>query len=175
MTGNKAIKIAVTGPESTGKSDLTISLARHFNGISVPEYAREYLNNLGRAYAYEDILTIAKQQHLRIQKAMLESSPGYIFFDTELTVLRIWCEYSYGRCFPWIVRQQEAQSFDLYLLTTPDLPWEPDPLREHPHQRDELFKRYSALLTEQNKPFVVVHGIGIDRLNNAIQIINQRF
>lgn len=175
MSLGKTIQIAITGPESTGKSDLTAGLAAYFSGVSVPEYAREYLNKLGRSYRYDDILEIAKQQHRLMGEAIRETGSGFIFFDTEMTVLRIWCMFSYGRCFPWIVRHQEAQSIDLYLLMAPDLPWKPDPLREHPHQRDELFQRYEAILKKQNRSFEVVRGAGAERLNNAIQIINRRF
>ena len=37
------IKIVLFGPESTGKTTLAKQLAKHYNTVWVPEYAREYL------------------------------------------------------------------------------------------------------------------------------------
>ena len=59
---NKLIRIAITGPESTGKTNLAEALALHYNTVWVPEYAREYIANLNRKYTLNDILTIAKRQ-----------------------------------------------------------------------------------------------------------------
>src|ERR1043165_5876631 len=55
-------KIVALGPESTGKSSLCEQLAKHYNTLWCPEYAREYLTVHGMNYTYEDLLTIAKGQ-----------------------------------------------------------------------------------------------------------------
>jgi hypothetical protein len=54
-----------------------------------------------------------------------------------------------------------------------DLPWQYDPLREHPDQRQYLFDLYYKELKNRNFPFDVVRGTGRDRLTNAIQIIDK--
>jgi len=62
MEQNPLIKVAVIGPESTGKSTLCELLAMHYNTQWCPEFAREYLLTHGMDYTYEDLLFIAKGQ-----------------------------------------------------------------------------------------------------------------
>ncbi len=56
-------KVVLYGPESTGKTTLSIELSKHFNTKWVPEYAREYLQNVWdnekRICEPSDILPIA--------------------------------------------------------------------------------------------------------------------
>lgn len=139
------------------------------------EYARQFLLQLGHPYNYDDILRIAEQQSGLMEQGLRNCSGGFIFYDTDFTVLRIWCEYKYGKCHPWIVEQQQQQSFDLYLLTDTDLPWEQDPLREHPDARQELFELYREALLRQGWPFEIVSGTGQARLDHAIRIIETRY
>jgi len=168
------LKIAITGPESTGKSVLARDLAGHYHTDWIPEYARGFLDSLSRPYHYDDILHIAKQQVNSINNATKINSAKFLFCDTELTVIKIWCKYKYGRCHPWILERHKEQVFDLYLLTDIDLPWQPDPLREHPDRRQELFDLYKKELGKQQWPFEIVGGSGQSRLQNAIRIIEER-
>ena len=166
-------RIAIIGPESTGKSDLAKALAEHYQTALVPEYARDYLNNLNRPYDYEDILLIAKGQ-VKEEREMLENANQFLFVDTEMIVLKIWCEVKYGKCHSWILNQLKEQKFDLYLLTDIDLPWQPDPLREHPDKRSELFHLYLDELKKRNLPFEIVNGFGQQRLLNATMHVENR-
>jgi NadR type nicotinamide-nucleotide adenylyltransferase len=163
-------KIAITGPESTGKSMLAEQLAAHFRTAWVPEYAREYLGSLGRPYGEKDILTIARGQMEREASAQSRAG-GYLFCDTDLLVTKIWSDVKYGRCDPWILTQLEVHRYDLYLLCDIDLPWEYDPLREHPDHRQFLFNLYFNELKDRGFPFAVVRGSGNTRTENAIRII----
>jgi len=163
-------KIAITGPESTGKSMLAEQLARHYQTIWVPEYAREYLELLGKPYEEKDILFIAQGQ-LAAEESKLIHAGNFLICDTELLVTKIWSEVKYGRCNPWILDAIETHPYDLYLLCDVDLPWEYDPLREHPEQRQYLFDLYYNELKNRNFPFEVVRGTGPDRLKNALSII----
>ena len=43
---HQLIKIAIVGPESTGKSTLAAALAQSFNTLWVKEFAREYCDQL---------------------------------------------------------------------------------------------------------------------------------
>ena len=165
-------KIAITGPESTGKSMLAEQLATHFQTVWVPEYAREYLEFLGKPYEEHDILLIAQGQLLS-EKSGLRQAHDYLFCDTELLVTKIWSEVKYHRCNPWILENITDQHFDLYLLCDIDLPWQYDPLREHPDQRQYLFDLYYHELKTRNFPFAVVQGTGPARFENAVQIINK--
>ena len=164
-------RIAVTGPESTGKSHLANSLANHYDTVWVPEYAREYLNIINRPYRQDDILQIAKGQ-IDSENRLADLAKKFLFCDTEAIVTKIWSEHSYSKCDKWI-RQQIAESkYDLYLLCDIDLPWSPDPLREHPKQRQHFFDLYYNELESRGFNFSVISGIGDERLQNAIDVID---
>ncbi len=163
-------RIAVTGPESTGKSALAARLASHFHTAWVPEFAREYLENLGHPYEEKDILIIAKGQ-LEREAGMMKSASGFLFCDTELLVTKIWSEVKFGRCDPWILDSLNVHRYDLYLLCDIDLPWQYDPMREHPHRRQFLFDLYYNELNKRMLPFSVVRGTGTDRLHCALKTI----
>jgi len=167
-------RIAITGPESTGKSMLTEQLSRHYKTAWVPEYAREYLNSINRSYTYDDILEIAKGQ-IDAENEMQSRAVKFLFCDTEPIVTKIWCDVKYGRCHPWIIEQIESNPYELYLLCNTDLTWEDDPLREHPDKREYLFKLYLDELQKRGLPFSIISGLGDKRLKDAIKIIDQSF
>lgn len=166
------IRIAITGPESTGKSWLAENLAKSYHTSWVPEYAREYLKKLNRPYAYDDILAIARGQ-MASEDLALQSTDKFLFSDTECLVTKIWCDVKYKRCHPWIIDQIERRPYDLYLLCNIDLPWQPDPQREHPHLREYLFDLYYAELNDRKLPFGIVNGSGEARLACATEIISR--
>ena len=163
-------KIAIVGPESTGKSDLAAALALHYNSVWVKEYAREYLNNINRDYNYNDLQLIAEGQ-IKAEEEMLKKANRILFCDTNLLVIKIWSEFKYGKCNEWILNSIKKRHYDYYLLTDIDLPWQPDPLREHPDKCKELFEIYFNELTGINAGFGVVSGTGNKRLNSAIELI----
>jgi NadR type nicotinamide-nucleotide adenylyltransferase len=159
-------KIVIIGPESTGKSTLTNALAQHYNAPFVTEYAREYLENLDRIYNQEDILKIAKAQ-IQLED-QISSNSHYLFLDTDLIVCKVWSEYKYGYCHPWILSQIEQRHYDYYLLCNIDLAWEKDELREHPNNRKEHFDIFFDELTKLNKPFSIVSGLNRTELSISI-------
>ncbi len=170
----KVISIAVTGPESTGKSWLSEKLADHFLTVWVPEFARAYLLKTHGAYNEEDIVQIARGQ-LKLENRMAKMARGFLFCDTEFLVTKIWSEFRYRRCDPWIEMMFRDHRYDLYLLCDIDLPWEEDPLREHPQCRVQLFNLYHQALVGQGLPFEVIRGSGRMRLDNAIREIERRW
>lgn len=163
-------KIAITGPESTGKSSLAIALAKHFNTVFVPEYAREYINSLNHPYNFDDILKIARNQK-RLEDEYSEKADKILFCDTDLTVTKIWCEFKFNKCHKWIIENHKKQDYDIYLLCDIDLPWVSDPMREHPDKRKELFDFYENELKINNFNYKIISGKNEIRLNNAIEII----
>jgi NadR type nicotinamide-nucleotide adenylyltransferase len=169
---SKAKKVAVVGPECTGKSSLSEFLAQHYRTNWVPEYARGYLDNLTRPYEQHDLLTIARGQ-MRLEDKHANSSNGLMFCDTNLYVIKVWSEYKYGNCHPEILEHIARRKYDLYLLTYIDLPWTPDPLREHPDKREELFDIYFNEMKNQSVPCVVIKGEGEQRQQAAIKAIQQ--
>ena len=161
-------RIAIIGPESTGKSALARGLSDYFGDPWVPEYAREYLQHLGRVYEMDDLLRIAKGQLYREDELATEAG-RFLVCDTNLIVIKIWSDFKYGSTHPWVEEQLINRFYDHYLLTDIDLPWEPDPLREHPDQRRNLFDNY---LEDQDLRYTMITGLGKSRLELAIRALN---
>lgn len=164
------LKIAITGPESTGKSTLTAELAEHYNSTLIPEMARSYLQKLDRPYEYSDLLEIAKTQK-KTSEEIISSNQGNIFSDTSLLTIEIWSQDKFDKCDPWILNQIKKERFDLYLLCNVDTEWVFDKLREDKNRRKELFKIYEVLLKAYGFEYKIISGLGKERLLNAIKAI----
>jgi NadR type nicotinamide-nucleotide adenylyltransferase len=160
------------GPESTGKSTLAEKLAKHFADPWVPEVAREYLEKLDRPYAYEDLLQIGKQQ-IQLEDELARGAKNYLFCDTDLRVIQVWSQHRYGKVDPWVLEELERRTYDLILLCAPDLPWQSDPLREHPDLeiRQQFFEIYKQLSHASGIPWILVSGDTDKRLSTGIQAI----
>jgi len=166
-------RVLILGPESTGKSTLCKDLSTFFSEPWVPEFARDYLLNLNREYVFSDLSTIAKGQ-IESEDQLAEEANEYLFCDTDLRVIHIWSEVKFGKTATWILEEMKRREYDLIFLCNIDLPWEDDPLREHPdpEMRKTLFNRYLKLGEESGLPFAVISGDRKDRLSKAISYIN---
>lgn len=164
-------KIAITGPESSGKTTIAKMLAAHFETVWVAEYARFYLNNLHRPYMESDLLEIAKGQ-IAMEEQHASKANQFLFCDTDLTVIKIWSEVKYGHCDPWILEQIETVKYDLHLLCAPDFAWESDPLRENPDNREMLYNLYVKELEQQKVNFIVLRGNKSERLQTAFDCLS---
>jgi NadR type nicotinamide-nucleotide adenylyltransferase len=178
----KMKKIVVIGPESTGKSTLSEQLANHYTTDWVPEYARAYLLQHGMKYTYDDLLTIAKGQIALEEKhiAAAAHSPfttdhSPLFIDTNMYVMKVWCEFVYGKCHPWILDQIAERKYDLYLLCNVDLPWIKDELREYPDLliRQQLYNIYKDILIDQPVPWIDISGNYDERLQKAVKAVDE--
>lgn len=174
----KLKKIVVLGPESTGKSTLCDALSKHYQTIWCEEYAREYLSKNGKAYTYENLLTIAEGQIANEEdatKKATQENKSHLIIDTDMYVMKVWCEYVFNNCHPYILDQISKRQYDAYLLCDIDLPWTADEMREYPDEqpRKELFALYKELLMNQNTPWGIVSGTGEARTKNAINLINE--
>lgn len=174
-------KIVVIGPESTGKSTLCRQLAEHYKTLWCPEYAREYLEKKGRDYTYTDLLTIAKGQIdleeavcYKLQVMGKKKHTLQLFIDTDMYVMKVWCEYAFDKCYSWILNQIAVKKYDLYLLCNVDLPWIKDELREYPDKkiREKLFHYYKDAMINQSVPWVDVSGNYEKRLQTAIAAVD---
>jgi NadR type nicotinamide-nucleotide adenylyltransferase len=156
--GNKKlIKIALVGPECTGKTTLAQALAESWGEPFVPEFSREYLEKLGRNYNQDDLLEIAKGQ-LEKEYEIAENASQYLICDTNTLVVKIWAEVRFGRAQNWIERQFLEKPYQLYVLCGCDIPWVQDELRENPDDRVELYDHYKKALVRTGKRFIEVHG-----------------
>lgn len=167
-------KIAIIGPESTGKSELCQHLARIYDTEWVPEYARFYLDRLEGEYQKEDLLHIAQGQ-MTWEDDKAEQASGYLFCDTNLIVMKVWSEHKYGEADPWILEELEKRQYDFYLLGNIDLIWRPDPQREHPKLRKHFFDVYETYLKEHDLPYAIVSGIEDLRVKCAQDLIEDFF
>ena len=170
-------KIVIIGPESTGKSTLCTQLAEHYNSIWCPEYAREYLLKHGTDYTFDDLLTIAKGQ-LALEdeySSKIENSNKPLFIDTDMYVMKVWCEFVFGKCHRFILDQIIERKYDLYLLCNTDLPWVKDELREYPdlESRQQLHKIYTDIMINQQTPWVDIKGNYDERLAKAIKAVDE--
>ena len=66
-------KIVVTGPESVGKTTLCMELQKRLNAVIIPEYARTYIESIGRHYTYDDVEQIARRQVAEFKKAVADN------------------------------------------------------------------------------------------------------
>jgi NadR type nicotinamide-nucleotide adenylyltransferase len=167
MLPSPIIKVAITGPESTGKSTLTQQLAAHYQQVWVPEFARSYIGGLSRPYTAADVEQIARGQLEQYRQALARSQ-RFIFADTDLLVIKIWMLHAFGSCPDWILQALEQQDFDLYLLMQVDLPWQEDPQREHPHLRAYFYDWYKRELQAYGFPFAEIAGDQEHRCQNAL-------
>lgn len=167
---NRMIRIAITGPESTGKTTLSNFLAAHYSAQLCPEIARAYLEKTQGRYTSEDLDKMAQLQY----ESWVVSEPSNMqVSDTEMTVFKIWSQVKYKTVSSLITTLLQEQTFDIYLLCKPDLPWEEDPLREHPEMREELFEMYLNELHSNGHPYHVIEGQNAERNQRAIQAIDE--
>jgi nicotinamide riboside kinase len=191
-------KIVVLGPESTGKSTLCKQLAEHYKTLWCPEFAREYLLTNGMKYSYEDLLTIARGQltledkyesevnsqipiaigtetrNILTHDSRFTTHYSLLFIDTDMYVMKVWCEFVFGNCHRFILDQIVERKYDLYLLCAVDLPWVKDELREYPdpESRQCLYLIYKDLMVNQAVPWVEVSGSHEERLQKAITAVD---
>jgi NadR type nicotinamide-nucleotide adenylyltransferase len=172
-------KIVIIGPESTGKSSLCEQLSAHYQTLWVREYAREYLLLHGTYYSFDDLLTIAKGQLQLEDTAVAQLSttnhqPSTVFIDTDMNVMKVWCEFVFEKCHHWILNQIVERKYDLYLFCNIDAPWIKDELREYPDlkTRTKLYHHYKDILVNQNTPWVDISGSYEERIQKAIGAVN---
>ncbi len=164
-----SLKVALIGPESTGKTSLALFLAKALNGLYITEFARTYIEKLDRPYRYEDLEEIAKTQFEQVT----QSSNFIQIIDTELTVIKIWSEVKFAQCSEFILDKINEQKIDLYLLCKPDIPWVYDEQREDPTNREVLFERYLKEAENQKLNYQIVSGSFDEREKFSLSLIQK--
>ncbi|MGE4488302.1 MAG: AAA family ATPase [Kiritimatiellales bacterium] len=155
-------RIILTGAESSGKSSLTRHLGETLNLPYALEYARFHLEKHGPQYDYELLRKMARL-HLTYQMQQVPAAAALGVFDTDLVNYRIWAEEIFGQCPGEILAGINQEKNHIYLLCEPDLPWEPDPLRENPNDRRRLFERHREEIEKLGRPYEIVRGTGAER------------
>lgn len=178
------LKIAIVGPESSGKTVLAEALMAHYRGGYVSEPSRAFLEKLGRPYREQDLLEIARS----LERSHADrgagastgtegaepgtSSPRPMFYDTDTLNIKIWSQEKYGRVHPDIERMVQGTRYTWRLLCRPDIPWVPDPLRENPYDRDRLFEVWERELRAADLPYTIIEGTHVQRMRRATSIVD---
>lgn len=170
------IRIVLFGPESTGKTTLSRQLARYYNTVWVPEFARDYLqkkwNNERKTCQPEDILPIATGQ-IALENKSAEKADKVLICDTDLLETKVYSEEYYGGFVdPKLDEAALKNTYDLYLLTYIDTPWEEDDLRDKPEERLEMFTAFENALKEYQRPYILLKGNKEVRLKKAVNAID---
>ncbi|WP_420401099.1 AAA family ATPase [Flagellimonas sp.] len=171
------VKVVLFGPESTGKTTLSQQLARQYNTVWVPEYAREYLqnkwNNERKTCEPKDLLPIAEGQ-IRLENELTKKASDVLICDTDLLETKVYSEaYYLGYCDPVLEKYALENTYDLYFLTYIDTPWEADDLRDKPNERERMFAYFHDTLKKYNRNFVILKGDKKTRLKAAVQHIDK--
>ncbi|MDO9260512.1 MAG: ATP-binding protein [Flavobacteriaceae bacterium] len=171
------IKIVLFGPESTGKTTLSKLLANHFKTEWVPEFAREYLQNKWdlehKTCENHDLLPIAIGQ-IQLENELAKKADKLLICDTDILETMVYSlTYYGGEVDPVLEKAAIANSYDLYLLTSIDIPWEKDDLRDRPEQRQEMFNAFEKALIDYHKPYVLLTGDTINRFKKVVKIIDK--
>lgn len=167
-------KIALIGPESSGKTTLCRELAAHFMTSWVPEFARDYISSLNRKYTLDDIEHCAHEQ-IKSENELLKSANRYLFCDTEMIIAKVWCEDVFKTTPGWIEEMIETHRYDLFLLTLPDIPFHQDDVRENPNRREFFLEWYKRELDERKFNYEIIGGKGDARFLNAIEALRKFF
>src|SRR5688500_1423861 len=167
------IKVVIIGPESTGKSTLANQLAERYKTIWCPEFAREYLTQLKRDYTFDDLLNIAQGQ-IDLEDSLIYKAKNFYFIDTDMYVMKVWCEVAFNNCHTWILKQIAARQYDMHFLCDVDLTWVADELREYPNlaMRQKLFKMYKDLMVNHTGKWAIISGSISERFQTAVSIID---
>lgn len=174
---SNCIKVVVFGPESTGKTTLSMELANHYNTVWVPEYARTYLQKKWDATRKicepEDLLPIAEGQ-MKLENALARETSSVLICDTDLLETKVYSEaYYLGYCDPILEKYALENTYDLYFLTYIDTPWELDDLRDKPNERESMFQAFESALITNNRPYVLLKGNKKERLETAVTYIDK--
>ncbi|HEY2583838.1 MAG TPA: ATP-binding protein [Mucilaginibacter sp.] len=165
------IKIAVVGPESTGKSTMSVYLANHYQTVWVPEFARGYCEKLTAPPTWQDEINMFYGQ-LALEKELLPKADKILVCDTTFITVKIWSDYTFGRSPQEVLDELPKHPYDFYLLLNIDLPWEEDPLRDFPHMRDHFMAVWHKELQALNAPYAVISGTGPERYDVAVIAID---
>lgn len=167
-------RIVITGPESTGKTELAQALAEKLDVIWIPEYARQYVENLNRPYNYDDVVQIARYQIAREAEYTSKIGKGILIFDTWLIITKVWFDLVFGKCPEWVSDHIRSSKIDLFLVCDADLPWIADPVRENGgEKRNQLFQMYCNEIRSFGFNYEIVSGFGDKRTENAMSALSK--
>ena len=171
MNNSDIKKIAIVGPESTGKSTMSAFLAEHYHTVWVPEFARGYCENLAESPSWQDEINMFEGQ-VKLEKEYLPKANKILICDTTFITVKIWSDQIFGKSPQQVLDALPNYHYDLYLLLDIDLPWQDDPLRDFPTMREHFMQVWHQELKALNANYVVISGTGQDRYESAVKVID---
>jgi NadR type nicotinamide-nucleotide adenylyltransferase len=165
-------KIAIVGPESTGKSTMSAFLAEHYHTVWVPEYARGYCEMLTETPTWQDEINMFYGQISSEQEMLPMANNKILICDTTFITVKIWSDEMFGKTPQEVLNELPKHPYDLYLLLNIDLPWQDDPLRDFPHKREHFMKVWYRELDALSANYVVISGTGRDRYDSAVKAVD---
>src|ERR1700748_1372476 len=151
------IKIAVVGPESTGKSTMSAFLADRYNTIWVPEFARGYCEKLTAPPTWQDEINMFNGQ-VALEAELLPKANKILICDTTFITVKIWSDHTFGKSPQEVLDALPKHTYDLYILLNIDLPWQEDPLRDFPHMRQHFMDVWYKELQALDARYVLISG-----------------
>ena len=170
-SGNGIKKIAIVGPESTGKSTISVQLSEHYQTTWVPEYARGYCEKLTGPCTWQDEINMFRGQ-LQLEQELLPKADKILICDTTFITVKIWSDHTFGATPQEVIDELPKHPYDFYLLMDIDLPWEHDPLRDFPDLREHFMEVWHKELQALGAKYIVISGEGDERLKHAVKAID---
>jgi NadR type nicotinamide-nucleotide adenylyltransferase len=166
-------RIAIVGPESSGKSTLARHLASRFSTCYVPEYGRSYLDAVGFNLDEDAIVTIARG-HRASEDALARQANRVLISDTECLITKMWSAELIGSV-PDIVEEMVRESrYDLYLVSTATEAWVADAQRVQPEiaARRGFEMQCVDSLAEMGRKYLILAGDWRQREEQAFAAIS---
>jgi NadR type nicotinamide-nucleotide adenylyltransferase len=171
MQRSQVKKIAIVGPESTGKSTMSAYLANHYNTVWVPEFARGYCEKLTAPPTWQDEINMFHGQ-IALENNLLPQAHGILICDTTFITVKIWSDHTFGKSPQEVLDELPKHTYDLYLLLNIDLPWQDDPLRDFPTMREHFMDVWYKELDALNANYILINGTAEERYQNAVNAID---
>ena len=145
-------------------------LGRHFDAPVAEEFVRAYAAQRNAKLDFGDHGPIAKGQ-MAVEDDAIARAGDLVILDTDLVSTVVYCEHYFGRAPAWIEAEARARAGQLYVLLAPDIPWQPDGIRDRGDERDEMHELFRCKLEVMGLRFVEIGGDGEERLAAAIRAI----
>jgi NadR type nicotinamide-nucleotide adenylyltransferase len=163
-------RVVITGAESTGTTTLARALAERLGTAWVAEVGRAVSEARGLPYVWTDadFEMIARRQQLDEDRAARASGPVLVC-DTDALATCIWQERYMGRSTGPVEAIAASRSYALSVLTSDDIPFVQDGLRDGEHLRGWMTERFRERLRD---PWIEVRGSVAERVDQVLTALS---